>query len=287
MCLHQCADAPRWPSVRSAWVCWQNSVHTGPTGPYRGEHCGFARNTHVQYECVLSGSFIRLCSGRADNGSYGVEAWFARRAGRESEAALAFLPEELTVVYWDPRLLCVKVHHCSLRFMVVVLHAPTAQDPGRTPWWQHCHEVLSRTAQGCKVLVLGDFNTRFSRSLHSRIGGFVWPSRQPVPEPLYGILRQHDLWVPATFEGCHWGPHETWFPPNGAGGFRLDYIAIPCEWVVPEHGSYVLEGLDFGQTSIDHFGVCLTVTCRSGGGAQQIMGRQKILSICREAPLFP
>ena len=252
-------------------------------------------------ECVLSGSFIRLCSGCSTSGQYGVEAWFARRLGDSSDAAVSFLPEELTVVHWEPRMLCVRVFHRKIRFMVVVLHAPTAQDKERVTWWQHCRAVMARTAQGMATLVLGDFNTRFSHALHSRVGELVWPDKSVVPTPVLDILRHHDLWVPATFASCHWGPHETWFPPGGGRGSRIDYVAIPTHWTVPEHGSYVLEGLDFGQTSVDHFGVCLHVMCRAAGPANIVQGhlrldqarmatpegRLAVQRICQEAPLLP
>ena len=151
------------------------------------------------------------------------------------------------------------------------------------------------------MLILGDLNTRFSRMVHTRIGEYVWPSQSSVPQPLYDILQKHDLWVPATFAGCHWGPHETWFPPSGAGGSRIDYIIPSVAWAVSENGSYVLQGIDFGQTSVDHFGVCLHVTCRLSGAGGAVRGHAKldqakmatkegqaaIRAICDSAPMFP
>ena len=122
-----------------------------------------------------------------------------------------------------------------------------------------------------------------------------------MPIPLLEILSEHDLWIPATFAGCHWGSHETWFPPNGGSGSRLDYVIAPVGWSVPADGSYVLEGLDFGQTSIDHFGFCLHIHCecsategRDRGLARLDQakmatpeGQSAIRRICQEAPLFP
>ena len=166
-----------------------------------------------------------------------------------------------------------KVCHSYLRFMVVVLHAPTSQDPERHAWWLRCKDVLARAAQGLRVLILGDLNTRFSSAIHTRVGEHVWPSKSPVPIPLLEILSEHDLWIPATFAGCHWGSHETWFPCNGGSGSRLDYVIAPVGWSVPADGSYVLEGLDFGQTSIDHFGVCLHIHCACSAAE----GRDRVL----------
>ena len=95
---------------------------------------GLQETRAARDECLLSGTYIRLCSGKTAGGNYGVEAWFARRMGDTCDAKLAFIPEELTVVHWDPRMLLVRVNHSAFRCLVVVLHAPTAQDPERHGW---------------------------------------------------------------------------------------------------------------------------------------------------------
>lgn len=41
-----------------------------------------------------------------------------------------------------------------------------------------------------------------------------------------------NMWLPATFEDCHWGPGHTWTHPRGQVS-RLDYIAIfPTDWPI-------------------------------------------------------
>ena len=261
---------------------------------------GLQETRSMRDECLLSGSYIRLCSGRSPSGQYGVEAWFARRTGSTADATIAFLPEELTVVHWDPRLICVKVSHSRVRFMVVVLHAPTSHSPERAEW-QQCRDIVERVANGLPVVILGDFNVRFTQPRHSRVGGHVWPDKTAVPLPLFELMERQDLWAPSTFEGCHSGPHETWFPPGGGSGSRIDYVMVPVAWTVPARGSYVLDGLDFGQVSIDHLGVCLHVSCRSTcakGNLPSVPrldqarmatpeGQAIVQRICKEAPLFP
>ena len=151
-------------------------------------------------ECFLSGNFVRLCSGAGSGGHLGVEAWFARKRDADS---LGFSPDELTVVFWDPRCLCVRVKSPLLVAVIAVIHAPTAQDKERNQWWKDLRSRLRRVSTGLPVCVIGDFNTRFDKEVHTRIGGFVWPSKYPVPPDLYQILAEQDLWLPATFEGVH------------------------------------------------------------------------------------
>ncbi|CAE6923113.1 unnamed protein product, partial [Symbiodinium sp. CCMP2456] len=61
------------------------------------------------------------------------------------------------------------------------------------------------------------------------------------------------MWIPSTFSTCHPGPSETWWPPGGGPGARLDYAILPNSWSVADGGSAVFfTALDWGQSNIDH-----------------------------------
>ena len=91
------------------------------------------------------------------------------------------------------------------------------------------------------------------------------------------------------------------FLPIGGSGSRLDYVIAPVGGSFPANGSYVLEGIDFGQTSIDHFMVCLHIHCTCsaadvrGNGLARLdqakmatpEGQNAKRRICCAAPLFP
>ena len=249
-------------------------------------------------ECYLSGNFVRLCSGATAHGQLGVEVWFARR---RSACSVGFLPDELTVVFWDPRCLCVRVKSQCLKAVVVAIHAPTAQDASREQWWCALAKRLMRLCAGAPVCVIGDFNVRFDKEVPARVGVHVWPSRYTVPSATYQILTEHDLWLPATFEGLHTGQHETWIAPGGTAAARLDYVAVPSTWYVRPGGSRVQLDIDPGHTSIDHFAVALEVWLRAPGdrtgfGTIPSLDRQKmstpegqstIRHLCDTAPLLP
>ena len=259
---------------------------------------GLQETRSKRSETVVSGNFIRLCSGCTDTGQYGVEVWFASSAvhGRQG-----FRAEDLTVVYWSPRILCVKVQHAKLGLTVVSVHAPTAQAPGRDQWWQDLRNTLNRTCAGQDLVILGDCNIRLSQTVSGRIGDFTWESKYGVPSAFYGILQDHDLWVPSTFSGVHWGAHETWVAPGSTAAARIDYILLPCRCAVPEYGSFVDYDVDPGHKSVDHFAVCLDtwLPCRRAGDGlrhkqhldRRAMltreGREKISEICAHIPLQP
>ena len=264
-----------------------------------GVHVASLQETRTsRAETFLSGNFIRLCSGATDSGHLGTEVWFARK---QSASIVGFLPDELTVLYWSPRCLCVKVCSPFLRAIVIAVHAPTAQDPERPAWWKDLRRRLQKICAGFEVCVLGDFNARFDHEILGRIGSNVWPSRYPVPDGLYGILEEHDLWLPSTFEGVHEGMHSTWFAPGSLAEARLDYLAVPCVWHVQRGGSQVVRDFDPGHKSLDHLAVRLDVWVygsrpgRSSAGAPRFdrekmrspEGQHTLKRICSEAPLFP
>ena len=207
-------------------------------------------------QSVVSDSYIRLCSGSDAKWQLGVELWFARGCGK---CSATFRSEDLTVVHWDSRCLCVKVAGAGLRTLVANIHAPTAQSEDRDSWWQRLRETLARVCAGQEVLLLGDFNIRLAASLTGRIGEYVWDTKHPSPVAFKHIIVAHDVWVPSTFKDIHEGPHETWVPPNGGQGARIDYVMPPATWCVAPGGSVVLPQIDVGQSRIDHWAVRLDV----------------------------
>ena len=129
----------------------------------------------------------------------------------------------------------------------------------------------------------------------------VWEATGSVPESLYSILRQQDLWLPSTFSGCHSGPCETWITPNGLHGSRIDFIAVPVSWYAGPGSSQVHHDLDWGQSHVDHFPARLDVSFftsfvwRADGrllsvdrdAMETIEGRRSLQRIWESVPLQP
>ena len=205
---------------------------------------------------ILSESYVRLCSGRTQTGQYGVELWFLR--AKEGER-FTFRADELTVVYFDPRILAVRVEAMGFRGVVVCVHAPTSADPGREAWWCTLADILASVNSRGQLLLIGDWNAKFNVETHSRVGPLQCGDVDDVPAGARRTLEAHDLWLPCTFPHLHTGPSETWFSPGHAKASRLDYIAIPCSWVVDQCASRTLPEIDLGHTSLDHVAVFLEV----------------------------
>ena len=248
---------------------WHDGVHA-----YEGR-AGFIREQMLHHrvhvvalqeartqraETLLSSNYIRLCSGRTSSGHLGVEAWFLRQ---DLGDGISFSPEDLTVVHFTPRLLCVKVSSPHLCALVVVIHAPVAADAERDAWWAALHRTLSRVASGLPLLLVGE----------TRIGEHVFPSKYPVSRHTWKVLESFDLWVPATFRPCHEGVHDTWYAPGQGASARLDYVAVPSVCQVAPGRSFILLDVDLGHRSLDHMAVFLEVwTPFSGGGRPPCRG---------------
>ena len=245
---------------------------------------------------VLSEAYVRLCSGRSDSGQLGTELWFLRDTGTSD---VAFRPEDLTVVAFTPRLIVVKVASPLWRGVIASIHAPTRGDQQREAWWVDLATTLSRIVGTWPLLLAGDWNTRFDCSRHLRVGGLLCDSKDQVPEGCLQILSRHDLWLPSTFLHVHTGPSDTWFSPGFAKPSRLDYIAVPTNWVVGEGASRTLPHVDLGHASLDHVAVQLDVWCppraaavRPGGrpvhfdrlAMSTSEGQARLRDICSRAP---
>ena len=131
---------------------------------------------------------------------------------------------------------------------------------------------------------MGDWNTHFECSVHSRVGDLVWPSmHKPAPATLR-ILEHFDLWLPSTFSGLHSGPSATWHAPSGLAWSRIDYVATPASWLVLDGASYTLPSLDLGHSTLDHIAVWLCVwaprpsATRPGAASRVILDRQAMQS---------
>ena len=249
-------------------------------------------------ETLLSTQYLRFCSGRTNSGQLGVELWLLREA---QEDGVAFRAEEVTVTHFDPRILCLRVRSPFLHAVIACIHAPVATDASRDGWWMNLLSILKRVASDLPLVLIGDWNTRFSTTVCSRTGDLVFPSRHPVSPYTWDLMAALDIWAPSTYSECHTGPSETWFAPGGTASARLDYVGIPISWQMTEGGSFVMADVDLGQKSLDHLPICADVwlactrdkTVRHQGLAldREAMataeGQRRIRDICQRAPTLP
>ena len=254
-------------------------------------------------EMIPSSTHIRFCSAKDAQGAHGIELWFSKRHPLVSSqsAPVYFKEEDFLAVHWDPRILAIRFARASLRILFVSIHAPTNNDGTRADWWRSLFELLSRLRQECQIVLLGDFNLHLDTSYGDHVGDLTWPTDKAAPPSFWKILRSFGLWIPSTFSCCHPGPSVTWRAPGGNATSRLDYIAVPQQWGVPSHGSWVVPELDWGQDHTDHFALAvraqahvrLSKQCsrhRPRLNTQQMRtpeGRTIVSQICASVPLQP
>ena len=251
----------------------------------------------------VSDSHIRYCTAKDPAGNFGCELWFSRLLPFvwQGQNFGCFHPNDFLAISAIPRDLIVRFSRSGLKLLFVCVHAPVAGHKERDLWWQDLRNRLGKLRRDAEIVLLGDFNMGFPSPIPHRVGNLVWPTLHPPAKDFFSILREHDLWLPSTFSGCHIGPHETWQSPTGNSGSRLDYVAVPSAWQVPPSGSWVDFTLDWGQPRVDHFGICLDVFFHARVGKQSKQrssnldreamasaeGQQALLHICSTIPLQP
>ncbi|CAE7891072.1 unnamed protein product [Symbiodinium necroappetens] len=177
----------------------------------------------------------------------------------QDDKPLFFALEDFRVLSWSPRHLFVKCIRGSFRFLIAVCHAPTSLDATRESWWKKLADDLGGYANGLPVVILGDLNLRLIEPWEDSVGDLCWEDGAHPPAPFFRILSHHGLWVPSTFTACHRGLSHTWISPGQGALSRIDFILVPQTWKADEGSSRVLYDVDFGQTGLDHYAVCLEV----------------------------
>ena len=114
---------------RTCWLCGRTALLRAQFA-HMGTHIvGIQEARSVRADCVVSDTFIRICSADLNPVILVLRLGFAG----DSLDPLTFETEDLT---WTPRLLCIRVRSKAVRILVVVLHAPTARSAvrgGNTP----------------------------------------------------------------------------------------------------------------------------------------------------------
>ena len=254
-------------------------------------------------ETVVSETHFRFTSAANHKGCLGVELWVSRTVpfAYQEGRPLLFSLEDFRVLSWSPRHLFTKCVRGSLRFLVVVCHAPTALDPSRDSWWRKFVDDLHGYAGDLPVVVLGDLNLRLSESWADRIGDLCWEEGASPPEPFFKMMLNHGLWAPSTFTACHRGLSHTWVSPGQGTSSRIDFVLVPTTWNVDHGSSRVLYEVDFGQAGLDHFAVyleisaILDVSCYKGRRPPRIdvsrlhepANANIVQAICKTVPVVP
>lgn len=125
-----------------------------------------------------------------------------------------------------PEMLVTRLWWGSLDFLLVNVHAPPTGRPIEeiATFWRSLRILVPSYLQQHPMILMpmhvwGLFSP-------PAVGGHGAEDETDSGAVFHSTLMDWDMWLPATFEECHWGPCHTWTHPRGSTN-RLDYIAIP------------------------------------------------------------
>ena len=126
-----------------------------------------------------------------------------------------------------------------------------------TEWWHN----LSKFMEGNReVVFMLDANARVGSQTSPAIGmdGFQEPENQAGAE-LHAFLLRHNLCLPASFMPEQEHEQYTWTSPGGSH-HRIDYVAIPGDWLPGVTSAEVLTEVETLINGLDHRPVAVTVS---------------------------
>ena len=153
----------------------------------------------------------------------------------------------------DSRLLIVRIRAKGLSLLVAVGHSHHSRVPEevRDAWWDDLAWHLRRCAKAEDSLVLLlDANARVGKPVSSGIGSLDADHESANGKRLRELVASFDLCLPSTF-ACHDGPSSTWLSPTGTES-RIDYVALPKDWLPSVARSWVIQDLDTVRAAVDH-----------------------------------
>ena len=229
--------------------------------------CLFLQETRAKNSNLISSdTHLRLVAA-SNNRKGGTEIWLRKR--RVNGTATGLKQQDVLVLVSEPELMIARVRWPYGSFLLVSAHAPHSgwSSGDIENWWQQ----LSRTVTGFHTplkewLIIGiDANARFDGEDQPWIGPYgVAAKSNKAAQHFADLLRQHGLFLPATFEEYHSGTSQTWRANSDLPGARCDYICLPMQWKTFQPRSQNLPSLDAGTAAYDHTPVgvwcCLSFT---------------------------
>ena len=212
----------------------------------------------------------------AEKGKGGCEIWFSRTT--RCAGNLLWAKQNFTVIHFSPELLVIAVASRVGHLTFVSGHAPhsATTESVRNHWWKLLHAELRRLPQKTCIFLLGDLNAQFGEAQEGYVGTLLDEESNGNGRAAMTILENHDLWIPATFEGIHTGPSYTWKSAKCPAGRRLDYIGISRKLTSSSVSCWVDFSLDAGQVHEDHFAVLLKATFHFSSLSHEEMSRKQI-----------
>ena len=224
------------------------------------------QETRTRFTDVCRSQHFYKFRAAAQNGHGGVELWLRQQhtIGWTGAQTCRFHFDKAVVLHASHNLLLVKIPiTTSFAICFGVGHAPHKgyADKDKEDWWRHLCQLLGTHNKSTGTVLLLDANAAVGEILTDGIGNHEASIEDTNGRLLRELATAHDLWLPATFSGCHFGPSATWYSSASkkVSGSRLDYIAIPLDWQGSSISSHTVPNLDVVQSNIDHVAIMLDI----------------------------
>ena len=224
-------------------------------------HVVALQETRTPGDCIQpDGDFIMLHSSCDSQGCFGCAIWLSKTLPfiAAGQRVHYLSKEECTVVHAEPRLLIVQVDLPGFPVTYVSAHAPYDGHKSHCAddFWCKVGLVAARRPSGSQLFVLTDSNGHLGSVHSSAVGPAGAEPENHAGAAFHALLTDFGLCLPATFPDLHTGCHWTW-KVGSPSGHRLDYIAVPGEWLTGELASAVWCDFDHVHGIDDHQPVLL------------------------------
>ena len=176
---------------------------------------------------VLTTHYHVLAAPATTRGVGGVQLWIARK-WPASKGTLDISSDDIRILHSSSQRLVVKIACAAVRLVLIVLHAPSSQDPhALEAWWNATANAIPGSLRSWQWIVLADANSRVGSITSEAVGTAGAQEENEAGSSFHAWLLRHGLHLPQTFEDHHPDAlHATWVHGTGTEA-RLDYIAIP------------------------------------------------------------
>ena len=188
--------------------------------------------------------YFMLTASATKAGCFGCEIWLSKSweiAGRRLRET------DFRVFVEEPTMLAVAVNHPGLQADFFSIHAPQRHHVNQDAWWKRLHALVGQRRQKNRtVFILGDMNARVGNDFDPGIGRLHAQDECSNGKCLREMISDFGLALPSTFSDIHCGTSHTF------QRHRLDYIAIPHDWMSCVQRSQVAVCFDMLHSKDDH-----------------------------------
>jgi len=235
---------------------------------------GFQETRSSMTRIVQIGSFFVISSSAAAAGrNYGVEIWIHNKF---KIAGVSPTFNCFTMIHSEPQILLISMQLGDVLVFLLNFHAPQAQaknpdDPSlsmsyatRRKWWRRLLAVCKCIPNDGLLYITCDANSTIGSHATPVSGTFDGEDHNVNTDFFTDFLQALNMFLPATFDGCHSGPSVTHHTSHNVKR-RIDYIAVKKHIQFSKLESCVAD-LDLSLAKIDHLAplvrsVCTLASC--------------------------